>query len=526
MVDPVVCVDGGWVRGKVEDGVAAFLAVPYARSPEGGLRWRAPERPAPWSGVRDARTPGAIAPQEAPEVWSLNPEDPLDQSEDCLHLSVWAPAEHGHARPVMVWIHGGGFASGSAGNAVYRGATLARAAGVVVVAVNYRLGALGFLAHRALAGAPGQAHANWALMDVVAALGWVRDHALLFGGDPSNVTIFGESSGAVCVSTLLAVPSARGLFHKVIVQSGPPYVHSLERAEDLGEQFVRELGHDEVDRTWLEKVPAYELVGALASLTRRPAAPRELPIPLIPAIDGVSLPEHPMAAIARGASAGIASLVGTTRDEVSFFALGDPSALSLDEHALNARVERAAPLGADVGAVIDAYRRVLLARNASTTPSGIWTAAGSDLVFRWPTVQLAAALSLHDARTYCYLFTWETPVFGGALGATHSLDIPFVFGSAGSGSMAAFTGPGQPARALAEVMMASWGAFAHRGDPSSPGTGMWPAWERRSRQTMVLGARCGAQEMTTTEGLEVLERFDPLPGAPRPAGAEAQVAGR
>jgi para-nitrobenzyl esterase len=543
-VDGTVAVDGGWVRGHQDDGVWAFLGVPYARAPLGPLRWRPPERPEPWSGVRDAREPGPMAPQPVPAT-SL-PGDPLQQSEDCLHLSVWTPAPDAARRPVLVWVHGGGFTSGTAGSVIYRGQRLSAEGDVVVVNVNYRLGALGFLAHPALGAGTGVS-ANWALLDQIAALRWVRDHIASFGGDPSKVTVFGESAGAMCISALLAAPRARGLFGGAIVQSGPPYTLSAQRGAEVATAFVAELGLSEVSRDALEAVPSQELVTALSALSRHQSRPGELPQPLIPVVDGVTLPMTPIEAIAAGAAARVATIVGTNRDELTFFSLSDPSARAMDRASLHERLHRSAPY-VPSDRVVNHYRDTLSKRGEPTTPRGLWIAAGSDVVFRWPSLRLAAALRAHNPRTYVYLFTWESPAFGGVLGATHALEIPFVFGTyadpwiapfalgaaeggsgevtGGSGAAEGGSGAAGASRSrrhadvLSAAMRHSWVSFARSRDPSNSTVGTWPAWDREERATMVFGQPIRVEEAPRNDELAVWESVAPLPGpvglAPRP----------
>ena len=544
-MDGMVGVDGGWIRGREDGGIWEFLGVPYARAPVGSLRWRPPERPEPWSGVRDATTPGPLAPQAPSAPGATLPGDPLEQSEDCLHLSIWTPAPDSARRPVMVWVHGGGFTSGSAGSVLYRGQRLAAEGDVVVVNVNYRLGALGFLAHRALASGgaladtgagSGGIAGNWALLDQIAALRWVRDHISSFGGDPSRVTVFGESAGAMCLSTLLAVPAARGLFTRAVIQSGPPYVHSASRAEEAASSFVRELGMSEVSRAALEAVPARELVSALAALARHWSRPGELPQPLLPVVDGTILPAAPVEAIARGSASGVATIVGTNRDEMTFFALRDRLAQEMDEAVVRRRIEHSAPwVPAD--RVVDHYVDVLTRRGERAGPRELWVAIGSDLVFRWPSLRLAAALRAHDPRTYVYLFTWGSPAFDGILGATHALEIPFVFGTHRQPGISRFVvgsevEDGQEIRtrdpggdgsdrnrpvagaiaagdALSDAMRASWLSFARSGDPSNPLVGRWPAWDRERRATMVLGPTISVEEAPRNEELAVWEDAAP-----------------
>ncbi len=491
-MDGVLEISGGRIRGRERSGVWAFSGVPYARAPVGPLRWRPPQPPAPWRGVRDAVEFGPVAPQPRALAGVAVPGDPAEESEDCLTLNVWTPSPDGARRPVMVWIHGGGFTSGTGAGLLSRGGDLARHGDVVVVTVNYRLGALGYLAHPSLAGGPGPdgTAGNWGLRDQVAALRWVHDHIAAFGGDPGNVTVFGESAGGMSVSALLGVPAARGLFHRAIVQSGPPYTHTPARARRAAEDLVRELGLVAPTREVLEGVPAADLVAATRALRDRLPPPGELPLPLLPVVDGAVLPRRPEEAVAAGAVADVPLLLGTNRDELSFFAFGDPRMAGMDDEALARWMARAAP-HVPPGEVVERYRAARVARGEPVAPFDLWVSAGSDLVFRWPTLALAAAQRTHQPRTYVYLFAWETPAFGGTMGSCHGLEIPFVFGSVRRPVVAAIAGGGPEAEGLSARMQAAWVAFARRGDPSHEGIGRWPSWDPVRRATMVLGAGAG-----------------------------------
>lgn len=516
-MDGTVAVDGGRVRGTLEAGVWRFLGVPYARAPVGPLRWRPPEPPAPWVGVRDASRPGPLAPQADPAPGSVMPGDPLDQDEDCLYVNVWTPAPDDGRRPVLVWVHGGGFTSGTASSALYRGDGLARRGDAVVVAVNYRLGALGFLAHPALADDDRSPSGNWALLDQVAALRWVQDNIGAFGGDPSNVTVFGESAGAMCISALLAMPAARGLCTRAIVQSGPPYVHDAARAAASAEAFADLLGLDGVTRRALEAVPAAALVRALSLLARRRPRAGELPQPMLPVVDGRSLRQMPLDALREGSASGVATIVGTNRDEMTFFELSDSAGRALDETRLAARLAHAAPLVSATD-VVDLYRKVRLARGEPVSARDIWIAAGSDAVFRWPSLRLATALAHHEPRTFTYLFAWTSPALGGALGAAHALEIPFVFGATGLAPLAPFVGDGPDARVLSEAIQEAWLAFARTGDPSNDRTGVWSPWEPTRRPTMVFDRVWGMEDAPRDEELAVWESVLPLHSHPAPSG--------
>jgi len=308
----VVSVTQGRLRGVWRGDLWSFSGIPYGRAPTGALRWRPPLEAESWSEIRDASTFGPIAPQSASVPGVTSPADPAasePHSEDCLSLNIWTPAlpespteAPGQGRPVMVFIHGGGFTSGSGSVFLYRGGELVRNGDAVVVTINYRLGALGFLGHRDLADPDGLV-GNWGLQDQLSALRWVRDNIAAFGGDPGAVTIFGESAGGFSVAALLGTPAAKSLFRRAIVQSGGVHVHALHDAERSAERLASVLGIASCTRELLERVPATELVAATEELGKRRPDPGMMPLPFLPVVDGVLLPEHPLAAVADGAAA-------------------------------------------------------------------------------------------------------------------------------------------------------------------------------------------------------------------------------
>src|SRR5580698_5186165 len=287
-VKGVVSVAQGRLRGVWRGDLWSFSGIPYGRAPTGALRWRPPLEAEGWTEIRDASTYGPIAPQSAAVPGVTSPADPVasePHSEDCLSLNVWTPelpesstVARGQGHPVMVFIHGGGFTSGSGSVFLYRGGELVRNGDAVVVTINYRLGALGFLGHRDLADPDGLV-GNWGLQDQLLALRWVRDNIASFGGDPRAVTIFGESAGGFSVSALLGIPAASGLFGRAIVQSGGAPVHTLEEAERSAERLAASLGIASCTRESLERVPAAELVAATEELGRRRPDPGMMPLP-------------------------------------------------------------------------------------------------------------------------------------------------------------------------------------------------------------------------------------------------------
>ncbi|MGO8874625.1 MAG: carboxylesterase/lipase family protein [Acidimicrobiales bacterium] len=486
----------GRIRGTDEDGLVVFRGIPYAAAPSGDLRWRAPQPPAAWAGLRLASSFGPMCPQAATTGLEAIPGDPVEQSEDCLSLNVWTPGLDDERRPVMVFLHGGGFIGGASSVSAYHGAALARH-GVVVVTLNYRLGALGWLAHPALAD-PGSVAAgtgNWGLRDQIAALRFVAAHATRFGGDAENVTIFGESAGAMCVAALLAAEEARPLYRRAIMQSGAAAAIGVTEAARVAEALALELGMAGLTREALSAVPVEEL---LAAQQRVSASQQANGLAFQPVVDGGVLSRHPAAEIAAGACGGVDVLVGTNRDEWTFFTFAAAAAHEIDEVRLGklvrAQVRAAGPAGAvPADELIETFRTARASRGDPVDPPSLYTALGTDWVFRVPSMRLAAAQAAHNPRTFAYLFDWETAFGGGILGSCHALELPFVFGTVDNPFVALFAGSGPEAEALSLVMRSAWVAFARSGDPSPDGSlgdghrPAWPAYSATARVTMRLG---------------------------------------
>ena len=477
--------------GVEESGLRIFRGVPYARPPVGDLRLRPPRPTEPWSGVRAAAGYGPWAPQNVPDN-PIAAVAPSTQDEDCLTLNVWTPGLDGAGRPVMVWVHGGAFTGGSGASPLYAGARLAERGDVVMVTINYRLGILGFLGHSGLADDPEGPPANWGLLDQVAALGWVRDNIAAFGGDPGNVTVFGESAGGMSVSDLLTMPAAAGLFHRAIVQSGPPVATTVARAEEHAAKLLAELGL--TDPAGLRSVPVDALLAAQTGvLAPKPGAG----LTLVPAVDGTSLPVTPLDAFRDGSAAPVPLLIGTNRHEAKLFMVADPKNRDPDEDTLLRRIDRAltangVPLRAED--VVDAYRSARAARGDRTDPRELWSAIETDRMFRIGSLEAATAHARRQPATFSYLFDWESPAMDGALGACHALEIPFVLGNLDAPGIDRFAGSGPAASALSEQMMDAWLAFARTGDPRHPGIPDWPAYDADHRPTMVFGRDTRVEE--------------------------------
>jgi para-nitrobenzyl esterase len=486
----------GRVEGRQEHGIFAFRGVPFARPPLGSHRLRAPAPEVPWAGVRPATEHGHAAPQNGSMVGALLGMPAASCHEDCLTLGVLTPACDGGRRPVMVWIHGGGFVFGAGSQPVYESHDFVKRGDVVLVTINYRLGALGWLALPALGAESDGAIGNFGLLDQIAALEWVRDCIDRFGGDPGNVTIFGESAGAMSVGTLLGTPRAHGLFHRAVLQSGACHnVAPLETAARVGEVLMKELGLESNALRRLREIPAEKILEAQGR-TLLQMASQVRGIPFQPTLDGHVLPERPLDALADGLGEDVQVLVGTNADEWKLFGLGDPKVHELDRVALERRIERNVPGRDDAGRLhaaraIEVYREARARAGLPHEPHDLWFAIEGDRVFGAPALRLAErkAASRGGSRVHKYLFTWPSPAMNGALGSCHALEIPFVFGTASSlPGLRGFVGEGSLVDRLSLEMQDAWTAFARTGDPSHDALGRWPAFDAERASTLVFGA--------------------------------------
>jgi len=494
--EPIVETTSGKIRGVSAGDVRVFKGVPYGASTARANRFMPPRPPEPWTGIRDTIACAGHAPQwpsttprRAELKTLLGPPDTTPTGEDCLTLNLWTPGlDGGKKRPVMVWLHGGGMAYGSANRPVYDGTNLARRGNVVVVGVNHRLNVFGFL-HLADIGGEAYSHSdNVGMLDLVAALRWVHDNIERFGGDPGNVAIFGESGGGGKVSTLLAMPAARGLFHRAIIQSGAAIrLSTRERANALAEAVLKELGIAKSDCGRLQDVPVKTLIAALTP-ARQAVGPSAWPLldryDFGPVVDGSDIPAHPFDPAASGVSDDVPLVIGNTRDEASLFLVGDDRVWNgtLTEAELKTYVTRIA--GADTDRVIELYQH----RNPKASLVELQIAASTGGNFWIRSVMLAERkVARNRAPVYFYAFEWATPVFDGRLKSHHAIDLPFTFDTVDT----ADTSAGMPgARQLAEVMSATWAAFARNGNPDNAAIPHWPAYTLAERATMVLDTNC------------------------------------
>ena len=479
---PLVEVAGGQLRGKwtPEGDVAVFRGIPYAAPPVGPLRFQPPRPPAPWQGERDATAYGPMAPQNIGVMERVWGAQQLDTDEDCLTLNVWTPRPDSAKRPVMVWIHGGAFVTGSGTTPWYDGRNFVRRGDLVFVTINYRLGALGFLHLAELGGEAYASSGNCGLLDQVAALRWVQDNIDAFGGDPAQVTVFGESAGAASVGTLLGLPAASGLFHRAILQSGAcAFVSSRERAAGMAEETFRAAGLDPTDLAGLLGAPVTQLLEAQEKVYTHHAASA---LPYQPVIDGITLPEAPLDAVAKGSAASVAVVVGTTSEEMKLFTLMDPDLAASDESGMRARITEV--FGERAAEALEVYRD----NRQGDSNVAVWTAVATDAVFRMPAIRLLEHQVAVNKDCWAYLFTMRSTAFGGALGACHALDIPFVFDNLDRPGVNLFTGDPPGAADLAKAMHSSWVDFARDGDPG------WPRYEPARRATMEFGSTCAVVE--------------------------------
>jgi len=482
----------GRLEGAEQGRIQVFKGIPFAAAPIGPLRWMPPQRPAKWEGTRNARSFGAIAYQNRTQVGPFTAMNVAgEMSEDCLYLNIWTPDTNGAPRPVMVWIHGGGFTFGAGSQDIYHSATLAERGNVVVVTVNYRLGALGFLRLVDITNGRIGSTGNEGILDQIAALKWVRDNVAEFGGDPGNVTIFGESAGGMSVGTLLASPLARGLFHKAIPQSGSCNTSgSVQKANRTAEYVLKTLGASATNPDALRALPPEALLrGAL--LPNGLANPA-LGMAYQPVVDGRVLPKPALDSVAEGSADGVSVMAGATLEEWKLFTILDPGLAKLDRVGLGARLGRR--LALDVAdSVIDTYEKARASRGESTAIAELFAAIESDRVFRMPGIRLSETHSRRQPRSYNYLFTWKSPAMGGVLGSCHALELGFVFGTHRIPAMVPFCGSGPEADLLATQMQDAWLAFAKNGDPSCESIGECSAYTESARATMVFGEKSGAQ---------------------------------
>jgi para-nitrobenzyl esterase len=471
----------GRVLGTGADGIMTFKGIPYGASTAGPNRFRPPLDPVKWRGVRDALEYGPSAPQRDPG--GAQSESGLSvasaglpaEAEDCLVLNVWTPALDSAKRPVMFWCHGGGFASGSGSSPVTDGTNLARRGDVVVVSINHRLNVLGFTYLADLVGPELAQSGDAGMLDIVHALKWVRANIARFGGDPGRVTVFGQSGGGRKVATLLAMPSAKGLFHRAVIESGATIkLVEREQAVRVARELAAQLGLKNPSLHDLQSVPLGRIMGAYFA-TMRSMNVDQMTMGFSPTVDGAAIPAHPFHPTASDVSADVPLVIGSTRTELTLQT--DSAAFSLDDVAMRGRVQ--ALVGAATDRIVDLYRKA----NPNATPSEVYFLIASDHRYGAPVMKIAERrAALGKGPVYLYYFRWETPLEGGRLKSPHTIEIPFVFDNVQASRL---TAGATGAQALADKVSDAWIAFARSGDPNTPKLPRWPAFDAAQRATMM-----------------------------------------
>ncbi|MEZ5765008.1 MAG: carboxylesterase/lipase family protein [Xanthobacteraceae bacterium] len=474
-----VTTNSGRVSGLARNGHLAFFGIPYARA----KRFGAPEAAAPLSGVKEATAIGLAAPQPPHPVAGFAASGP--QGEDCLNLNIFTPACDGGKRPVMVWVHGGGFTHGAGYEPLYNGGPLAMRGDVVVVTINYRLGALGFLRLPEI-DAPG----NQGLLDQIAALQWVRDNIASFGGDPARVTIFGQSAGSASVACLLAMPPARGLFRRAILQSGAGRAATPETSDRIAQAMLELLGISrgkEADLLTLAPDAILKAQGLIGSKLGAEAR-------FNPVIDPAVLPATPIDAIAGGAARDTEIVIGTNRDEIKQF-VAMMRREPIDDVELLAQVRATLPKAgaSEAQEAIGVYRASRKAHQLPHDNLDILDAVVTDSRFRIPSIRLAQGQCAAGGKAWMYLFTHPSPARRGALGACHSVEMPFVFGTLDAPTQDRFAGTGPDVERLSRQMMDAWLGFSRDGAPDHESIAPWSPYDARSRPTMIFGTKASTQ---------------------------------
>jgi len=479
MRSAVVETDKGKVRGYINRGISIFKGIPYGASTAGKNRFRPPQPAVSWSGIRDALEFGLSTPQSLDRSGGLG----KGQSEDCLVLNVFTPSTTDQKkRPVMFWCHGGGFSSGSASTPAYDGTNLCNRGDVVLVTINHRLNVMGFAYMAEQGGEPFKHSGTAGMLDIVAALVWVKTNIGQFGGDPDRVMIFGESGGGRKVGTLLAMPAAKGLFHRACIQSGPSLkLVPKEAGIKLAEGLMKELGLKPGDIKGAQDAPIEKVIAAYGRISRNPDY-LAVNAGFAPVVDGDSLPFSSFHPTASPVNPDVPLIVGTNRTELTIMFQRDETAFNLDEQGMEKRVR--AICGDLTKEVIDVYRTA----EPNASPSEIFFLIASDARYVVPcTVIAERRANLNAGPVYSYYLTWKTKVRNGKLMTPHALDIPFIFDNTDTEhTVFALTTGTEEERSLADKVSDTWIAFARTGEPNCGKLPHWPAYTKDSRKTMVI----------------------------------------
>lgn len=479
----------GEIRGSIQGQTIRWAGIPYAAAPVGSLRLRAPQPSAPWEGIRDASGFGNVAPQEPSKLIPIPTGISID--EDCLNLNVWGPAQPSEKpRPVMVWIHGGAYFIGFSSQPVYDGKSLVENGDVILVTVNYRLGALGFLDFSWLNDSTHTFDTNLGLRDIIAALTWVQENIAAFGGDPQNVTVFGESAGAGCITTLMTSPAAEGLFHRAIAQSSPATsVYGRARARGVAEAFLERAGISGVDvADRLMAADALELASHTTQLLNHVAITAPGTVAFAPVVDGDIVPDYPVQRFRDGKQHRIPLVIGTNKDEAALFKLMKSPLMPISEPAIKEMFDHVVQdnpkLAGDQDGILAAYPDFPKQKGAMEI--------SRDAGFRMPSIWVAEAHS-RVAPTWMYRFDQAPPLMKLlGIGASHAAELPYVFGTlpqkVNKKAMGFQLGGLSQAHKISERMQAHWLAFAQSSNPVATPLWPWPVYDELTRRTLIIDA--------------------------------------